>query len=263
MSKVYGNPVWPLEKQPTGGSKLTFNQRVANAQFIAWYMYNNKFNFNSCCGIVSAIYQESECDPCAREENGPGLGLFQRPLETIPEMFTEFGYTTPRDWLQITANMYCQTKYILYRAAGTDSSWFIPPMRHKDAEGKWITDGTVSILPEYEMSKSALKTADNSAHVAGAMAIMSLHPYVVNDAYGYYGKYWNEETQTQGQPSEEEALKAIQGYIRNADNVKNWFNEQSLIDYIPPEIIYPTPTGSEFSSKMFFYLRPWWQRIGR
>lgn len=251
--KVYGNPVWPLEDQPVGSS-IDSEQRIANAKFVAWNFYQEGFTIQSCYGIVSAIAHESGLDPCAREDGGPGLGWMQRSYTNIPRDFEAVGYHVPEDWLNITANCYAQAAYYLYRLTSW-GSWSRPAQREFDEETQsWHTVGHPSINPSYELSQADLKASTNPSNVAASIAVMMEHPYGVNDVYGYYGNPVGDAAALQ---------TAVNGYQRYVSRAQTWFTEQDIQNYVPPSIINPSPFPPTFSSKTFFYIRPWWQRIGR
>ena len=240
--QVYGYPVWPLEDQPVGSS-INSQQRIANAKFIAWNFYSRGFTYQSCCGIVSAIANESNVDPCAREANGPGLGFIQNSLSNLPTIFQNYGYTMPSDWLNITRNCYAQVAQIVHRLT-TWGGWAKPAQREFNEETQaWEIVGHPSIDPTYELSQAALKTTRNPAAAAGSVAVMMEHPYSVNQVYGYYGDPVG---------TAEDLQVALRGYLRLAYTVQSWFSEQDLINYVPPG-----------QSKLMYYIRPWWQRIGR
>ena len=243
MSNVYGHPVLPLSAQPEG-VHITIQERIENARFIAWRIYSEGFSYDATIGLLSAIYQESSCDPCCREVGGVGLGLYQRPITSTRQDFANMGY---RDfetaWLDVVTNMYAQTDYIVYRL--TQGSWGVPPRRHREGDN-WVIDGYFSLYPQYELTKTQLRTSTDRMSCAAALAVMSLHPYGVNDAYGYYGN----------EPSADLLIQNVQSYQRMVGSIGNWFTEQMLIDYVPPN------KNPKF--KMIYYLRPlWWNTIRR
>lgn len=246
--RVYGNPVWPLEDQPVGSS-ITSEQRKANGKFIAWNFYSIGFKYQACCGVVSAIANESNVDPCAREDGGPGLGFIQNSYSRLPSIFESYGYTMPRDWLNITANCYAQVAQLVHRLT-TWNGWARPAQREFNEDTQaWEIVGHPSVDSTYELTQEALKNSTNPAAVAGSIAVMMEHPYGVNKVYGYYGD-------PVGTP--EDLQSAIRGYTRLAYTVQSWFSEQDLINYVPPVIDYGTN-----GKPIYFYIRPWWQRIGR
>lgn len=251
--KVYGNPVWPLEDQPVGSS-IDTDQRIANAKFIAWNFYQEGFTIQACYGICSAIAQESGLDPCAREDGGPGLGWMQRKYTQVPDDFEDFGYHCPEDWLNITANCYAQIALYIYRLT-VWGAWRIPQTRIYDEEtGTYTPGGYHSIYPPYELSHEALKETTDASAAAASIAIMMEHPKGVNKVYGYYGD-------PQGTVADLQA--AVRGYQRYVSRLPTWFTEEDIQNYVPPSIINPSPFEPTFSSRMYLYLRPWWQRIGR
>ena len=271
MSNVYGYPVWPLQNQPNPNESsfvpLTSFEEKENSTFIASKLYRTGFSYRSCLGLLSAIYQESECNPCMRERKATptaydGMGLLQvtgsysdgittyQRLED--EVFNPLGFYFPGAWMNVVQNMSAQTAYINYRLRY--GGWFKPY-------------GSLSsyfyVYQPFEMPRSSI--FDNeSVNVAGAFAVMNLHPGAINqiyyDANFYFGQLspaeqeplaWRQNPQRQAW---ENQLRYLVGmtYARSISLMQSYFTEQQLKAYNPPKAKTP----------FIYYLKPHWKREG-
>lgn len=246
VGEVFGNPVLPLSAQPEG-SKLTFEQKKANGIFIAWYMYNymkqhngNPISYEFTIGLVSAIYQESECDPTQYTKAGPAMGLPQLvPYTRWESVFNDFGYTLDPDWLDVVKNMYCQCKYMVSRFTNYNL-WFTPV--------NLSACNPPYIIRNYELSMDNFLKSTEPGDVAGCLAVMSLRPGEINQVYRDYAAGLIDHDE-----AEIELQKWISYYQRMIPGIRQWYSEQSLLDYIAPE--------EHWGMSWIYYMKPTWRRI--